>query len=292
MKEAEINAIAVLVACYNRKQKTIAFLESLSAQSFFQENSVDIYLLDDGSTDGTSSAVKEQFPFVNILTESGGLYWVIAMIKVWEHAMSIKSYDLFCLVNDDVLFFKDSFERLMKNFKQQQSNNGTILVGSTQDPTTKILSYGGYTLNNIKYSKYSSVIPDKHVSLPCHLGNANFMLVDAITVKKIGIFFPYIHKFADFDYTFTACKAGVNVLVAPGYYGYCEYDHGNNWLSGDRPLKERINYLYSVKGLSYKDQLIYIKRNFPAGLVTSVIKLWMKTFFPIFWDKFKRRDSN
>jgi GT2 family glycosyltransferase len=118
------------------------------------------------------------------------------------------------------------------------------------------------------------------------------MMVDSATVQKIGVFADvYIHAVADYDYTMTANKAGLDVLIAPGFYGYCEDDHGVNWLSGKHSLKQRINYLYSPKGLAYKEYLVYIKKHFPLDYFEAKAKLWLKTFFPIIWDTFKKKDE-
>jgi GT2 family glycosyltransferase len=289
MKETETLKIAVLLACFNRKQKTLAFFDSLVNQHSFKKWSVDIFLLDDGSTDGTADAVKEKYPFVNVLTGTGNLFWAGGMRTIWKYAIAQKDYDLFCLFNDDVALFDNAFESLIKHY-QKNNKNGTIMVGSTLEPKTGEMSYGGYILKNKNHSKYTSVKPDDNKSIPCDLANGNILLVDMITVKRIGVFLDaYTHFMADFDYTLTASRAGIDVLVSPGYYGYCEDDHGNSWMPGSTPLKERIRYLYSPKGLAYKEYLIYIKDKFPRDYFVSIIKLWMKTLLPIIWDKFKRR---
>ena len=49
--------IAVLLACYNRKDKTLACLKSLSKNS----SSVIVYITDDASTDGTSLAIRQYY---------------------------------------------------------------------------------------------------------------------------------------------------------------------------------------------------------------------------------------
>jgi GT2 family glycosyltransferase len=281
--------IAVLTACYNRKQKTISFLDSLVNQSIFKKLSIDTYLLDDRSTDGTAEAVKAKFPFVNIKTGTGNLFWAGSMRTIWEYARAQKPYDLFFLFNDDVTLFDKAIENLIA-IHQQTGENSAILIGATLDEKTQVASYAGFKLIRENHSFGNFVFPDKYVSVPCDLGNANIMLVDATTVQKIGIFHErYIHGLADFDYTVRAYRAGIDVLIAPGYYGYCEDDHGVNWMSANKSLKERIKYLYSPKGLAYKEYLFYIKKNFPADYFSAFIKLWMKTLFPFFWDKFKKR---
>ncbi|MBD1393318.1 glycosyltransferase family 2 protein [Mucilaginibacter glaciei] len=283
--------IAVLLTCHNRKQKTLAFLKSLTQQAAFKNLQVDIYLLDDASADGTAQAVTELYPSINILYGSGNLFWAGGMRTVWTHAAAQKTYDIFLLFNDDVLLLPDCIERLFDTYTSFKGE-GTILIGSTLSPTSNKISYGGHVLYKPNRAAYSAVKPDDVKILPCQLANANIFLVDKKAVDKIGLFCErYTHYLADFDYTITAARNGVGVYVAPGYYGYCEDDHGVNWLSGVHSLKTRINYLYSVKGLAYKEYLYYIKKHFPADYKAAVVKLWLKTLFPLIWDKFKSREG-
>ncbi len=97
--------IAILVASYNRKLKTIGFLTSLITQQHFGELQTDIYLLDDASTDGTADLVASTYPFIKILKGDGNLFWAGGMRMVWNYAISQKKYDLFFLFNDDVVLF-------------------------------------------------------------------------------------------------------------------------------------------------------------------------------------------
>ena len=292
MKDQGLYKVAVLLTCYNRKDKTLSFLHSLINQPAFTVLHADIYMLDDGSTDGTAAAVKEAFPLVNVVSGTGNLFWAGGMFTIWKYAISQGIYDLFLLFNDDVILLEDSIKRLMDTYERAR-NNGTILIGSTLSPTSNKLSYGGNVLYRLNHAAYYPVKPHEHKTLPCHLGNANVFLVDKATVEKIGILpDAYTHYLADFDYTITAFRNGIDVLIAPGYYGYCEDDHGVNWLSGKHTLKERIKYLYSVNGLAYKEYLYYIKKHFPADYLNAFTKLWLKTFFPFIWDTFKKRNAD
>jgi GT2 family glycosyltransferase len=291
MKNYGLYKVAVLLTCYNRKDKTLTFLHSLINQAAFTKLEADIYVLDDGSTDGTAAAVKEAFPIVNVVNGTGNLFWAGGMLTIWQHAITQKAYDLFLLFNDDVILLEDSIERLMATY-EGAGDSGTILIGSTLSPISNKLSYGGNALYRLDHAAYYPVKPDAYNTLPCQLGNANIFLVDKFTVEKIGILSnAYTHYLADFDYTITASRNGVDVLIAPGYYGYCEDDHGVNWLSGKYPLKERIKYLYNVNGLAYKEYLYYIKKHFPADYISAFAKLWLKTLFPVIWDRFKKRED-
>lgn len=281
--------IAVLLACYNRKEQTLRFLRTLIAQKTFDQHNIDMYLLDDASTDGTVECILAEYPFVHIVQGTGTLFWAGSMRKVWTHAMAQQHYDLFLLFNDDVLLFEGALERLLHHYTQV--GRECILIGSTKNPATGAISYGGidYQVHWIKRSREQLITPMEHQLLPCSFGNANIMLVDAATVQKTGILpAGYTHYFADFDYVHTAYKKGIRVYIAPGYYGYCTDDHGTSWLPQQASLRQRIAYLFNPKGLAYHEQLRFIKKHFPLSRLSIAVKLWMKTLFPVIWDRYKK----
>jgi len=49
--------IAILFTCHNRRVKTLSCLNSIEKQAAQGWGKPDIYLVDDGSTDGTAEAV-------------------------------------------------------------------------------------------------------------------------------------------------------------------------------------------------------------------------------------------
>ena len=59
---------AVLLTCYNRKDKTVACLNSFFEADLPSSNhQFEVFLTDDGSTDGTSEAVNKLFPDISII---------------------------------------------------------------------------------------------------------------------------------------------------------------------------------------------------------------------------------
>ena len=280
--------IAALACCYNRKVKTSLFLESLSSQFIPQGYSLDIYLLDDQSSDGTVDYVKRNFPHVIIVEGSGSLYWAGGMRTVWGHASKRENYDFYILLNDDVKLLDNSIARLLDSHKQSQADQN-IIIGTVRDEKTLALTYGGHKIKSRLTGYTTEIVPADNDIRPCDLGNANIMLVDKETVGKIGILSDeYIHGLADYDYTLTATRNGVSVWVAPGYYGYCENDHGKTWLPRDASFKKRLAYLYSPTGLAYKEYLHYVWKFYPQMLPNAFVKVWMKTLFPMLYDTLKK----
>jgi GT2 family glycosyltransferase len=285
---SKVLKIAALACSYNRIEKTKAFLKSLTAQHIPNGYALDIYMLDDLSPDGTASHVREHFPSVNLIEGTGALFWAGGMRMLWQHVRDTADYDFFILFNDDVRLFDNAIEQLIKSYDLSTFNEN-VLVGTVQNPDLTAITYGGRKLLNGYNGDAVLVEPDKDDLKDCDLGNANIMLVDKATVDKIGILSErYIHSFADFDYTLNAKRHGVKVWVAPGYYGSCDYDHGKPWLSSAHPLKKRIAYMRSPKGIESRSYLRYIRKFFPLNYPAAVLKLWLKTLLPVIYDKYKK----
>jgi len=278
--------IAVLLTTFNRKQKTLACLESLKKQDLPENVVLKIFLTDDASRDGTASAVKEMFPDVNVYAGTGDLYWAGGMRQTWRKALSIDT-DYYLLLNDDTTFFPGAISTLLKTSLDKRSEPA-IIIGSTCDENSGSVSYGGWKLSSKLFWKSTRIHADTDAA-ECDFGNANIMLVPKAVVEKIGILADHFtHSLADYDYTLRAKKAGIEVKVAPGFLGSCVDDHGNNWKSQNSTLKERISYLKSPKGLAYKEYMRFIQDHFPLSYPTAFVKLWMKTFFPVIWESFKK----
>ena len=281
--------IAVLLTCHNRMAKTILCLESLFRATLPDACKFDVFLTDDGSTDGTSLAVKQQFPMVTVIEGDGNLFWAGGMRLAWKRAMASNTYSAYLLINDDVKLHRDFILNLLKTEVHSLAVTGRqgIYSGATVESGTGNVTYGGSLITQNKFIMTSQKLDPGLIPQRCDLVNANVLWVSSSVVDEIGIFEErYTHGIADYDYALRASKHKIPVWLAPGICGVCDHDHGKNWKSGVG-LKERINWMKSPKGLAYNEYLYYIKKHFPTYLPYSFIMLWMKTFFPFMWDKLK-----
>ena len=282
--------IAILLTCHNRIMKTMACLESLFNCSVPENWSLDIFLVDDGSTDGTGDMVREKFPNVHVIEGSGNLYWSGGMRVAWEHAKKAKRFDGYLLLNDDVVLSKTVLNDLLEtdSYAREKFNKQGIYVSSTAEAVSGKISYGGKLVVKKPFTYSIKLIEPGLFPKVCSIANANILLVMANVVEEIGIFDSrYIHGIADYDYSLVAVKHNFPLLISPNIGGYCENDHGNNWLSTNSSLKQRMLYLYSPTGLAYKENLYFLKKHFPRQLPYYFSMYWLKTFFPKLWDTFK-----
>ena len=282
--------IAVLLTCHNRKSKTLACLASLFEAKLPSGYVFDVFLTDDGSTDGTGELVKKIYPQITVLRGNGDLFWAGGMRMAWKTALLTKPYDAYLLLNDDVWLYKDFLINLIETeaYSLEKTGKKGIYSGATIDNINGKVTYGASKIKtNHLVMKSKMIYPNEHPQR-CEITNANVLWVSKQVVDKIGIFDNrFTHGIADYDYSMQAHKKQIPVYLAPQVCGVCADDHGKNWREGNVSLKKRIAYLKSPKGLAYSEYLYYIRKNFPMFLPYSFIMLWMKTLFPFLWDRFK-----
>ena len=114
--------IAALLTCFNRKDKTLACLQSL----FRILPDVDVYVTNDGCTDGTPESIRMLFPLVKIIEGTGNLFWSRGMHRSWSEAIK-GNYDFYLWLNDDIELYPDFFDELMTFYKI--GGNDSVIVG-------------------------------------------------------------------------------------------------------------------------------------------------------------------
>ena len=271
--------IAVLITCHNRRKETIACLKSLYQCQLPKFHTLDIFLVDDGSTDGTTEALKTVFPLVLIIQGSGDLYWNRGMYLAWESATKNADYDYFLWLNDDTLLFKDALN-VMLEFSQSVKNE-QIVVGATCSANNKEVTYGGFSKNN-------EILVPNGTWQNCDYFNGNIVLIPSFVFKKVGFLDKrFRHAIGDIDYGLRALKMGFNHYLSPTFLGYCE-NHKDYpvWCNRSYPLFKRIKNLYTPLGNNTIEFFIFDQRH--KGLLTAVFHFFtihIRAFFPSLWGK-------
>jgi GT2 family glycosyltransferase len=279
----EIRRIAILITCFNRKEKTLLCIEYMlmSFNAKKKQIHADVYLTDDGSIDGSTAAIRNKYPEINILKGNGNLFWAGGMRNSWKEALTKNDYDAYMLLNDDTILEETCILNLIKTHEYSIRNFGVpgIYIGSVRDPTTLEFTYGGRLLLNRWTLNMKNIIPNGKIQ-KCELGNANIMLVHKNVLDIIGIFSEkYIHGKADYDYTMRAVENKIPVLICTDYCGYCKIDNKTPEIS-KMTLQERIKYLKSPKGIELSGYMYFMKRFFPWRAPLVYISLWLKTILP------------
>ena len=260
MKNQTQAQIAVLMTCFNRRDTTLACLRALHQQTC----NFDVYLTDDGSSDGTTEAIRAEFPQVKILQGDGNLFWVGGMRLAFAEAMK-HSYEYYLWLNDDTFLETDTLDKLL-NIQQnltRQNHENSIIVGTTQDPSTRKPTYGGAVKSKKWYSnKFEFLEPTQNIQeSDAMFGNC--VLIPKNVANKVGnIDAAFIHSLGDLDYALRARKLGCSIWVAPGYVGTCSKNSiRNSWADTNLPLQERLRKVLQIKGFPLKPWTTFCSRH-------------------------------
>jgi len=272
----EIKSIAVLIACYNRKHQTLICLDKLFHDVSLGINELKVFLVDDGSTDGTEHAVHEKFPQVNIIKGNGDLFWNRSMHLAFSIAMD-EGFDYYLWLNDDTLLERAAIDVMLQT-KLQGKSDDTIVVGAICDPDTGRYSYGGARQLDRFFRPFlcEYVIPNNYPQ-ELDVMNGNLVLIPNQAAIRLGNIDPiFEHAMGDTDYSMRARKLGIMVLLTPSYVGYCtrnkvEGSYRDKGLS----VKGRLKQVFSRKGLPWRSWLAMCWRH--GGLLWPIHFFWAYT---------------
>ena len=269
--------VAVLITVYNRREKTLACLDNCFRQfdSLAPDGKYDftVYLVDDGSTDGTADAVASGYPSVRLIRSEGGLFWNRGMRLAWSEAEKV-GYDFYLWLNDDTVLKPGARAMMMET--SEYLRHKAIVAGSCQ-ASDGTLSYGG------RFRSNKLVEPDPVIPVPCYTFNGNLVLVPEAVHKVLGNLEPfYQHTFGDYDYGVRARKAGFARVVAPGVPAVCDRNPGpEKWRDSSYPLKERYAALLGPKGRPPREQFLYDTRSHDFfWAIGHNVSVFLKMLFP------------
>lgn len=239
-------SIAVLMSCHNRCETTVNCLMRLSLSSGSSGvGQYAVFIVDDGSTDGTTEAIKLHCPGVWVFQGNGSLFWAKGMRRAWEMAVAERTdWEGYLWLNDDTELQQDAISKMLA------ANDGEkIVVGELVNSKGEIV-YG---------------------TRPGGLFTGNCVFVPRTVYDRLGMICgDYSHAWADSDYAMQAKRAGIAVVSA-GVVGRAEGHPNRPGLRG-LALRERVGMLRNPKGWNLHDLWLYRRRNwgYCAAIVSSL----------------------
>jgi GT2 family glycosyltransferase len=274
-----MSSIAVLITCHNRKEKTIKCLHALFNQIGLDlEFKVEVFLVDDGCTDGTSDSIRLLFPKVRIIKGDGNLYWNRGMHLAWSMAASAKEFDYYLWLNDDTNLYDIALLSMLKS--AVITKNISAICGSTYSQGSQMVSYGGN-------SKSGKILAPNGQLQEVFSFNGNVVLIPKYIFSKIGNLdkkFP--HAIGDFDYSLRIRKEKLKSFITENFIGTCERDIKiPRYYSPEFSLNKRLNYLYSPNAYCHPYYyFIFELRHY--GIITSIkhfLTIHLRLLFPKIW---------
>lgn len=275
--------IAVLMTCHNRKSETLRALSALFQQQGYPVEQLMVYLVDDGSLDGTATAVQEQYPQVKVLPGTGALFWNGGMRLAFAQAI-LQDYDFYLWLNDDTTLYPDAIARLLSTFNHLLQGNHPVgmISGATQDAQTKKLTSGGFRFVRPEFLMRFELIEPQAEAVPCDTISGNCVLIPRSIVQAVGNLSPkFSHFLGDLDYGLRAKKFGFSIWLAPGYVGVSPQHHGRGNELHQAALPQVCRQLRHPKGISFGNDLQ--ERFLPMGEWTLFLKTHSGRIWLIPW---------
>lgn len=271
--------IAILLTVHNRKDKTLSCLRALKVQKLPEHCKIDVFMTDDGCTDGTPEAVASEFPDVNIIKGDGNLFWNRGMYAAWTEAEK-NDFDYYLWLNDDTFLLDMCINNLLR--ESALYNDNAIIIGATINSAGDRITYSGWRNNKI----IDSLTNNREAN--CF--NGNIVLIPQNVFAQLGKNDPYFrHALGDFDYGLRATELGIKNIVCPDICGICD-EHATipKWMNPVLTLKERWKSLYSVGGNGANPVEYFYFRKKHYGLFCACMTFLsnhLHVFFPQYWTR-------
>lgn len=213
--------IAIVIPVHNRRELTLSCLERLKIIDK-RNFEADVVVVDDGSTDGTSEAIKEKHNNVILIYGDGNLWWSGAVNVGAAYAVE-KGYDYVLTMNDDIEF-ENNFLQILFDTSNEYENSLVSSLSLIRGVLNndEIIAAIGFKISGRLRHIFPSVDNKTLSSLPkedifCDALPGRSLLIPIKVFKTIGFFdekrFPHGH--GDIEFTYRAKLEGFSPVVNP-----------------------------------------------------------------------------
>ncbi|MBZ5577651.1 MAG: glycosyltransferase family 2 protein [Acidobacteriia bacterium] len=289
--------LAIVIPVHNRLGFTRSCLEHLRRQTV---SGFQIIVVDDGSSDGTSEMIRDEFPDVTLLHGDGNLWWTgatnlgvkVAVEQGASHVMTL---------NDDTVpepaFVENMWmgalekpEALVGAYSVEVGSGRPVFGGERIHWTTGFIE----SLLQDPANSREGLVEVTHYA-------GRGLLIPKAVFQRIGLFdavhFP--HYAADYDFTYRAGRYGYpvfcNYQARLGIYPEASGDAANRRRKG---LRNYYRHLFDIKGgANLKVFFWFALRNCPKYLLPIGLPMgmarrifgypmeWMRETCRLWWNR-------
>jgi GT2 family glycosyltransferase len=215
--------VEIVTPVHNRRDLTLQCLKSLSR---IDRTGLDIHIIivDDGSTDGTSEAIRENYPEVEIIRGDGSL-WYTAGTNLGIEAALKHNPDYVLCINDDGIF-EDKCVRKMVECAEKYPRavvGAILLLWDKPHQLFQTSPKWDYLTGGWRHWHKQTVwtIPKKPWEVDLIVGNC--VMYPAQAIREVGLMnAKKLVQYGDAEYTPRMKKRGWRLLIEPQARVFCK----------------------------------------------------------------------
>jgi GT2 family glycosyltransferase len=294
----KVNSVVIIILNLNKKDDTLKCLESVYNMDY---SSFEIIVVDNGSKDGSSAAIKSKFPNVNLLESesnvgvSGGRNFALNFIKEKFH------FKYILLLDNDTIIDKKALSEMVKSFNSKH-NIGIVTPKCYIMSSPSIINYAGGMSVNLYTGNISNIgIGEKdsgQFDKPCFIkSSGGLCIIRKDVINRVGIFDEKFNPYGweDVDFSLRARRQGFKIYYNPDAIIYHKGGRRGRGAVEEYEYAKIKNYFYLIRKHANFSQLIVVFSLFPFKILKLITKELYRGEFKIlsaqikgFFSQFKR----
>lgn len=288
--------VEMVFPVHNRRELTLQCLRSVEK---LNRDGLELHqiMVDDGSSDGTTEAVKSEFPDVRIIAGDGNL-WYSEGINVGVRAALKNNPDYILLMNDDQVFDSDCVRNMVKTAeKYPRSVVGAILLLWDQPHKVFQVSpeWGTFT-GGWRHWVHQTIwtIPEKPWKVGIIVGNCQ--LVPRAAFEECGLLnSKKLPMYGDAEFTPRLKRNGWTLLIEPRARVFCQ-PNNSPVKFGSLSFKKKVRSLFFdlTHPHNLRSRFYAYLQGAPSKLqgLTAFGVFYLRTFFKISYENQKFISKN
>lgn len=275
--------ILAIIPVHNRRETTLRMLSSLQHATLPAGVELSVCIVDDGSTDGTATAIKADFPDIEIERGDGSLFWSGCVRRGIDLFMD-SGHSHMWLLNDDLVLDENCLSELVKFARE---NDPWVVSATVTDKAGNII-YGG--IKRRPFFRFRKAGEGDYVDGICRTEavNGNCLLVSCKALEAFRLPPPELYRQEGLDMYIglEATRLGHMPYIVREAICHADLNTTKMWFyEAGRPLSERIRGVMGPKGLPPAMYWDFCRR-FSGPLAPL---LFMRPFLRVVFPKKLRR---
>jgi len=196
--------ISLILITYNRINVLIDCIDAINTQTY---QSLEIILVDNSSSDGTSEIINNKYPDIKLIQAEKNL----GVPGARNLAINYAHGDLLVFIDDDcIIKDRQFFEQLNRYFVEKK--DVAIL-------TFKIVNYFTNKVNRLEFPHRDKSLVEQEFETSYFLGTANAIRREVFELTGV-LFADYFYGFEEIDFSMRALERGFRLFYSPQFVVY------------------------------------------------------------------------